>query len=253
MQLATKKVYELSDPSKAKEIFEGWEQSEIYACLQNMMGKIYVTDQKAPKSAIAFIGDFAFYAGKPDRTLVSAKPKNGVIMVPKDEDWAALIESCFPGAEELTRYAIKRNTRFQRETLERLVAALPNGYELRKIDGILYDMCLADPDFKDFVSVFDSKERYLELGRGRAVLKDGKIVAGASSYARYREGFEIEVDTAKAERRKGLASAACAALILDSLEEGLYPSWDAANMNSVHLAEKLGYEFDHAYVAYWVI
>jgi len=32
----------------------------------------------------------------------------------------------------------------------------------------------------------------------------------------------------------------------------LYPSWDAQNMNSVHLAEKLGYEFDHAYTAYEV-
>ena len=32
----------------------------------------------------------------------------------------------------------------------------------------------------------------------------------------------------------------------------LYPSWDAQNMNSVHLAEKLGYEFDHEYTAYEV-
>lgn len=28
-----------------------------------------------------------------------------------------------------------------------------------------------------------------------------------------------------------------------------YPSWDAHNINSVHLAEKLGYEFNHEYVA----
>ncbi len=54
------------------------------------------------------------------------------------------------------------------------------------------------------------------------------------------------------ERRKGLATIACAALILRCLDEGLYPSWDAQNMNSVHLAEKLGYEFDHEYTAYEV-
>ena len=54
------------------------------------------------------------------------------------------------------------------------------------------------------------------------------------------------------ERRKGLAAAACAALILRCLDEGLYPSWDAQNMNSVHLAEKLGYELDHEYTAYEV-
>ena len=84
------------------------------------------------------------------------------------------------------------------------------------------------------------------------VIKSGRIVAGASSYTRYNEGIEIEVDTVEEERRKGLATVASAALILRCLDEGLYPGWDAQNMNSVHLAEKLGYEFDHEYTAYEV-
>ncbi|MBD9153226.1 MAG: GNAT family N-acetyltransferase [Lachnospiraceae bacterium] len=67
------------------------------------------------------------------------------------------------------------------------------------------------------------------------------------------EGIEIEVDTIESERRKHLATIACSALILNCLEEGLYPSWDAQNINSVHLVEKLGYEFDHEYVAYEVV
>ena len=54
------------------------------------------------------------------------------------------------------------------------------------------------------------------------------------------------------ERRKHLATIVCSALILSCLEEGLYPGWDAQNMNSVHLAEKLGYKFDQEYVAYEV-
>jgi predicted GNAT family acetyltransferase len=84
------------------------------------------------------------------------------------------------------------------------------------------------------------------------ILKDGKFVSGASSYTRYKEGIEIEVDTIESERRKGLATVVCSALILNCLNEGLYPSWDAHNMNSVHLAEKFGYEFDHEYIAYEV-
>jgi hypothetical protein len=40
--------------------------------------------------------------------------------------------------------------------------------------------------------------------------------------------------------------------VLQCLKEVLYPSWDAQNMISVHLAEKLGYEFDHEYTAYEV-
>lgn len=57
----------------------------------------------------------------------------------------------------------------------------------------------------------------------------------------------------ESERRKHLATIACSALILNCLEEGLYPSWDAQNINSIHLAEKLGYEFNHEYVAYEVV
>lgn len=83
-------------------------------------------------------------------------------------------------------------------------------------------------------------------------MKDDEIVAGASSYTRYKEGIEIEVDTKPEERRKHLATVVCAQLILNCLEENLYPSWDAHNMNSVHLSEKYGYQFSHEYVAYEV-
>ena len=129
---------------------------------------------------------------------------------------------------------------------------LPDGYELKEIDAELYDKCLENPATADFVSSFESKEAYLRDGRGIVVVKKGKIVSGASSYTRYREGIEIEVDTVEEERRKHLALIACSALILRCLEEGLYPSWDAQNMVSVRLAEKLGYQFDHEYTAYEV-
>ena len=66
------------------------------------------------------------------------------------------------------------------------------------------------------------------------------------------EGIEIEVDTVESERRKHLATIVCSALILNCLKEGLYPSWDAQNRNSVRLAEKLGYVFDHEYAVYEV-
>ena len=104
----------------------------------------------------------------------------------------------------------------------------------------------------DFVSAFESKEKYLQIGRGMVILKDGQIVSGASSYTRYKEGIEIEVDTIEAERRKHLATIACSALILNCLEEGLYPSWDAHNKASVALAEKLGYNYHHGYLAFEV-
>lgn len=246
-------VYELNEISdKVKAIFEGWEETLIYSCLQQVMGKVFVTDKDNPKSACAFVGCFVFYAGVPDRELVENKPDGFVIMTPSNEEWAKLIEECYPDSKKYFRYAIKKNTKFDREYLQSIIEKLPEGYSIQKIDGEIYDKCLGDPVTADFVSSFRDKADYLEKGRGVVILKDGEIVAGASSYTRYNEGIEIEVDTKLEERRKHLALIACAKLILNCLDENLYPSWDAQNMNSVRLAEKLGYEFSHEYVAYEV-
>ena len=245
-------IYEINDTSKVKSLFDGWEETLIYSCLQKVMGKIYVTDLENPKSAFAFVGCFGFLAGEPDMELVINKPEGFVIMVPQNEQWATLIEECFPNAKRVTRYAIKKDTKFDVDQLQKEIDKLPDGYELKKIDSAIYDKCMEDPVTVDFVSAFGSKEKYLQIGRGMVITKNGEIVAGASSYTRYNEGIEIEVDTVKSERRKHLATVVCAAHILNCLNEGLYPSWDAQNMNSVHLAEKFGYEFDHEYVAYEV-
>lgn len=245
-------IYELEDTGKVRHLFDGWNETLIYSCLQKVMGKIYVTDKDDPKSAFAYVGCFGFFAGEPEKELVINKPAGFVIMTPQNEAWAKLIEECFPTAKRVTRYAIKKNTIFNTDLLRKNVSMLPEGYELKKIDADLYDKCLATPVSADFVSSFDDKEQYFSLGRGMVITKDGNIVAGASSYTRYLEGIEIEVDTIPDERRKHLATVVCSALILNCLEEGLYPSWDAQNMNSVHLAEKLGYEFDHEYIAYEV-
>ena len=223
-------IYELNEPSKAAHIFAGWEDIDvsITACLENVMGKIYADDPEHPVSAMAVIGDFAFCAGEPDVALLRAKPDKWMIVVPQNEAWAALIEDNFPAYKRF-RYALKKDTIFDRNRLERFAGSLPEGY-----------------------AVFGSKEKYLELGRGFAVMKDGKIVSAASSYSRYREGIDIEISTVKEERHKGLGSAVAAKLILACLDEGLYPAWDAANKMSVRLAEKLGYEYSREYVCYGV-
>ena len=69
-----------------------------------------MTDLMDPKSAMAYVGCFAFYAGKPDRELVINKPEGFVIMVPQNKAWEACIEECFPMAKRVNRYAIKKET-----------------------------------------------------------------------------------------------------------------------------------------------
>ena len=130
------------------------------------MGKIYVTDTEKPESAFAFVGCFGFFAGRPDRELVSHKPSGFVILVPQNEAWSALIEECYPAAKKVKRYAIKKNTIFDVEMLQKEISNLPPEYELKQIDADLYAQCLENPVTADFVSAFESKEQYLKIGRG---------------------------------------------------------------------------------------
>lgn len=216
-------IFELSNTSIAEHLFAGIDDSMVRSCLQGMMGgKIYVTDPVAPKAAMAFLAEFAFFAGEPDRELASFKPEGVVGLVPPDERWPELIGECWPDVPPVTRYAIRKDTVFNREKLEAIVAFLPEGYELKRIDGELYEACLENEQFEDNVGNFASKEEFLELGRGFAILKDGEIVSIASSYTVYREGIEVEIDTEEEYRRQGLASVAGAALILSCLDDGLY-------------------------------
>ena len=178
-------VYELKDTSRVKELFAGWQETLIDSCLQNVMGKICVTDLASPVSASAFVGCFGFFAGEPDRELVIQKPAGCVILVPQNEAWAALMEECYPSANRVVRYAIKKDTKFDVGMLQREISKLPSEYELKQIDSAIYDMCLENPVTADFVSAFENKEQYLKLGRGMVILKDGRIVSGASSYTRY--------------------------------------------------------------------
>lgn len=245
-------VVKLNDTSKVKDLFDGWQETLIYSCMQKIMGSIYVTDCDKPASAFAYVGCFGFVAGEPDRELLENKPEGFSIIVPQSEAWTTLIEKVYPNARKVTRYAIKKDTKFDTEALQKNIDMLPNGYVIKEIDSDLYDKCMEDPVTRDFVSSFADKKQYLDIGRGIVILKEDKIVSGASSYTRYNEGIEIEVDTVESERRNHLATIACSALILKCLEEHLYPSWDAQNMNSVRLAESLGYEFDHEYTAYEV-
>ena len=103
---------------------------------------------------------------------------------------------------------------------------------------------------RDLVSQYPVWDTYQALGLGVAVLRGKTLVAGASSYASFDGGIEIEIDTKPEERRRGLARACGAALILECLDQNLYPSWDAHDAVSLSLARQLGYQPDKPYLTF---
>ena len=238
-------------------LFDSWDETIIWSCLQGVMGEVYANENE--DAAVAILGDFAFFAGTPCEELVRFKPDNYeqdfIIMVPQNNEWAKLIESYYGEmAKKVTRYAIKKEPDiFDTEMLEKAALSLPAEYEVRFLGEQEYNMCRSNGWSNDLVAQYDNYEMYKKLGLGVVIVKDGELLAGASSYSTYNKGIEIEIDTREDYRRKGLAYDCGAKLILECLKRGLYPSWDAQNKASVDLAEKLGYYFSHEYIAYEVM
>lgn len=249
-------VYEVKNTDRAAPLFQGWQETMIWSCLQGVMGHIYADDVDKPLSAMAVLADFCFLAGRPNRELVSYKPRwctqDFMIIVPQNDDWAEEIERCYADkAKKVTRYAMKKEPdAFDRERLRDIVGQLSLDYTLCMIDAPLFDYCKKEKWCQDFVSQYPDYETYQRVGLGVVIMKDRVPVAGASSYTAYRGGIEVEIDTKEEYRRRGLAAVCGAKLILECLDRGLYPSWDAQNLWSVSLAEKLGYHLSHEYDAY---
>lgn len=241
---------------RAEKLFENWNETLIWSCLQGIMGKVYMKQIGDERSAMAMLGDFCFFAGKADRELVLYKPKcctqDFMIMIPENEQWNRMIETCYGDkAKKVSRYAIKKEKNiFDQEMLQKAVSDLPQEYVMKKMTNELFLECKKIPWCHDLVSQYADYECYLQHGLGMLVLKENEIVSGASSYAGYCNGIEIEIDTKKEYRRRRLAFSAGAGLILECMKKDWYPSWDAQNKESVALAEKLGYQFDHEYTAY---
>lgn len=241
-------IYKIDDYSKVARIFNGWPYPYVTEIL-DIEFAIYANSKDNIKSAVIYIGNNAFYAGEPNKELLLKKQKEWTNLFGQNKKWEKLMKECYPEAFHYTRYAFELDAYFNKDKLQSMIDALPNGYDIKKIDSNIYDLFknVKDNDVLELIDWFKNKKHFLEYALGYAVIKDGKIVGGASTAFRFQRGIEIEADVCKKERHKGLASAACATLILECLNRGWKPTWDAANKKSVGLAKKLGYTFSHKY------
>ncbi|HCC34684.1 MAG TPA: GNAT family N-acetyltransferase [Ruminococcaceae bacterium] len=237
--------------SKMTRFFDDWEKAMIWSCLQGYMGKLIVDNTDEPKSAMVDVGDICFLAGEPNASLLNSFGRSK-LLVPKDAQWEKLIESFFgKRAKKFQRYAIKKEPDiFDSQKLTSYVDGLDTCYEIRLFDQELFELAKSEAWSVDLCSQFKDYTEYQKLAVGVGILHQGKLVAGASPYAVYNGGIEIEIDTKPEYRRKGLATVCGAKLILECLSRNIYPSWDAHDKRSVALAEKLGYHVSHPYTAY---
>ena len=226
----------------------------IHACLDGCMGQAYGDHPIAPGAALLCIGDFACFGGNflsPAARQLAGKltlEKNKTWLIPAQMGWREHIDAWHPkSTTNSTRYAVEAKVAFDRSKLAEIIQSLPDDYVLQGINAPLYEKAMADEWSRDWCSQFSDAADYISRGMGVAALKNGELVAGASSYVVYDGGIEIQTDTRSDMRNRGLAAACCAKLILDCMVKGVHPSWDAANTASLRLAQKLGYTLKSPY------
>lgn len=253
-------------------LFAGMEDTTVWSCLQGRnFARAWTDDESDPSCAIAMVGGvrpgtggFAFVAGdaaSPRAAALLRRWKNDVsgghVLVPCLDGWIEVIEETLGcGDSRHRRFATsKRENNFDRAKLCEQAKRLPEGCEITQIDRALFDRCLELEWARDNVGGFDSFGEFVTDGHqmGFVVLYDGEPVSVASPYSAYDKGIEIEIDTREDHRRRGLARACASRLILECLERGLYPSWDAANPESIALAQSLGYIMTEEYTAYFCL
>lgn len=250
--LSKKEMYKITP------IFDGWNKTMIWSCLQGYMGKAFVDDIIIPKSAQIIVGDICFFGGKPNKELVKNIPdyysSSFILMVPSSDEWGAMIEEQYKGkCNKFNRFAFKKEyNNFNIEKLQEYVNGLSKEYTIHKIDEDIFNKVSKEQWSKDLCSQFQSYKEYEEMGLGFVITHNLDIVCGASSYTVYDNGIEIEIDTKEEYQRKGLALACASKLILECLNRKIFPSWDSHNIASANLGKKLGYLLESEYVTYEV-
>ena len=215
------------------------------------MGKVFADAQGEPRVALAVL-DFHFLAGDPLhehalRLLNLLQP--GDVVIAPTPAWQQLVAAAYPG--ELAVYSREafQSEQFDVDKLRRFCQALPSGFELRQVQLAEVTQFAMDLD-PALIYNFPSHEEFITRGVGLGILYQGTFVSGASSAAIGGRKLEIEIQTHPQFRRRGLARAVAAALILYCLEHELEPCWDAANEPSAALARQLGYRSTGKYKVY---
>lgn len=229
---------------------------------EGTMGRVWVPKLEDSPYCLVVVGDFAYLLGLPPKGEQALDLKSQIYqsaehayLYPQDERWADWLEDEFLGLiRPVNRYALKKDEHhFDLKQLKSYIDAVPAGIRVRRIDERLYRLALRTEWSRDLCANYESFRHFSQYCFGYVAMKGRELLSGCSAYGASEGMMEIEVDTRRDWRRRGLALACSAAFLLECLERGLTPNWDAVNLQSVGLAEKLGYIYEGEYQVYRLI
>lgn len=219
--------------------------------LDGLMGEAYTDNLENPTIAYLLVRQYCFINGDSKSELakqVLNTLPNTCKRIIANNDWSDIIESTYNNFEKSKRYSLKKEKDvFNIQDLKRLSNSLSNEYQINSIDERIYKLIKADDEDPKQMLITDD---YINKGIGVCCFRNDEIIGICSSNIIYKNGIEINIRVKEGYKHRGIGTAMASRLIILCLEKGLYPSWDAANLNSLGLAKKLGYNYDSEYTIY---
>lgn len=226
----------------------------IECVIEAQMGKAYVDNIERPSAYKIQVGPFFYFAGDAteeggQEMLRDIQP--WTLFMPSTEGWLEAGKNMY--REKLLgfdRYSFSSEC-LSIEHLEKLSLQSAFSKEIKVIDLVIASQVWGQDHFLD-ISDFESPSDFVERGIGYYAAKGRTIIGAAYSSLVCSQGIEVSIFISEDYRRQGMATALAAHLLKWCLENNMDPHWDAANLESCTLAEKLGYLPKGKYQAYYL-
>ncbi len=261
----------LVEHDKARPLFAALDHHQaVNAILDGAVpGTVYADDLDDPAAALGWVGKRFYLAGDParERFVEGLHMLFAEVIYPRALEAGATMFVLYhaPGWEQAVERILagKHPIRDRREYWELRASArpapapLPPGVELRTVDRDL----LADERLQsraglvdELTSERDSVDDFLAHSLGVCLVEGDEIVGWCLSEYDSSARCELGIETLPAHRRRGLATAAAAALVERALAHGRrrigWHCW-ASNVASSATARKVGFEKVEEYAVYF--
>jgi RimJ/RimL family protein N-acetyltransferase len=220
------------------------------------MGKAFVDDLEHPTVfEIELSHFFCYFAGNvaspAGHEMIRHLPPYRMLF-PSSPGWMEVArEAHGDRLVRLTRYSFS-SEKLSLEHVERLLTVSPFRDRVKRIDAAIARSLSNGSDSVFEISDFDSPEDFAQRGIGYGLMEGDALMGVAYSSLVCSRGIEVSLFVMPEYRRQGAATALASALLKWCLENNLEPHWDAANIESCRLAEKLGYVQTGTYDAFFL-
>jgi GNAT superfamily N-acetyltransferase len=228
----------------------------IDCAIEGQMGKAFADDAVSPTVFEIELGHlFCYFAGNAASVagceMIKSLPSYRMLM-PSTPGWLEVAQEVHGDRlSKLARYSFSSGN-LSIDHLKCLLAGSPFRDRIRRIDVGTARQLSNSLDSIFEISDFESVEDFAERSIGYYLMDGDAMMGVAYSSLVCSKGIEVSVFVTPEHRRNGVATCLASALIQWCLENNVDPHWDAANVESYGLAEKLSYAPIETYDAYFL-